>query len=137
MVFSFFSFYSKQSLDLSNTYLPRLCLDIWFATQVSPFISQEILDKKHQASLCTMVDSYHIPNTLMEKDLSAKEKKTLFIIIKCQYNTRSDWFKQRARACFMRVQSTELTNARAICRVCFENKAKCVRKIIDFLSQNK
>ena len=31
----------------------------------------------------------------------------------------------------MRVQSTELTNARAIRRVCFENKGKFVRKIID------
>ena len=36
------------------------------------------------------------------------------IIIKCQYNTHSDWFKQRAGACFMRVQSMELTNAHAI-----------------------
>ena len=48
--------------------------------------------------------------------------------------THTDWFKQRARTCFMRVQSTELTNARAICQVCFENtcKGNFVRKIIHF-----
>ena len=53
-------------------------------------------------------------------------------LIKCQYNARSDWFKQRARACFMRVQRTKITDARAIRRVCFENKGKFVRQIIDF-----
>ena len=47
----------------------------------------------------------------------------------------SDWFKQCA--CFTRVQSTEFTNAHAIRQVCFENKDKFAREIIDFFIINK
>ena len=43
---------------------------------------------------------------------------------------RSDWFKLIA----LGVQSTELMNAYAIHRVCFENKAKFVRKVTDCVS---
>ena len=66
--------YSTLDTDgrLLSTYLPRLCLDIRFATQVSPFVSQKILHKKHQVSLGAMVNSDHIQNALTEEDLPAE-----------------------------------------------------------------
>ena len=62
-----------------GTYLPRLCLNIRFTSQVSSFVSQEILYEEHQASLSTMVDSNHVPNTLVKKDLPASDNFKLNI----------------------------------------------------------
>ena len=56
-----------------GTHLPRLCLNIRFTSQVSSFVSQEILYEENQASLSTMVDSNHVPNTLVKKDLPASD----------------------------------------------------------------
>ena len=51
---------------------------------------------------------------------------TFYNKYKMNVTLRSDWFKQHTCACFMRVQSTELTNAHA-------NSAEFVLKITENL----
>ena len=52
-----------------HTHLPRARLHIWFTAYISPLVSEKILDEKHQTGFRSMVHSYHIPDTLSEKDV--------------------------------------------------------------------
>lgn len=52
-----------------HTHLPRACLHIWFTAYISPLVSEKILDEKHQTGFRSMVHSYHIPDTLSDKDV--------------------------------------------------------------------
>ena len=52
-----------------HTHLPRARLHIWFTAYISPLVSEKILDEKHQTGFRSMVHSYHIPDTLSDKDV--------------------------------------------------------------------
>lgn len=56
-------------LDIVNTHLPGARLPIWFTAYISPLVSEKILDEKHQTGFRSMVHSYHIPDTISEKDV--------------------------------------------------------------------
>ena len=60
---------TRLSGHYRHTHLPRARLHIWFTAYISPLVCEKILDEKHQTGFRSMVHSYHIPDTLSEKDV--------------------------------------------------------------------
>ena len=64
------------------TCLERVCI-FSVTAYISPLVSEKILDEKHQTGFRSMVHSYHIPDTLSNKDVPVvtTRYKLLFEII--------------------------------------------------------